>query len=209
MVPNRSRALLITTVMPLLLAASQGSGSGADDPNLCLLAPHGEPLADGRVQALVPLARPTIFVADPLADVRLEQGGRQLWQRRAPLLEPIQGPLPWPLPPLRPGERMLLRLRPVGEPEGNLATIELEAAPAAVLTRNESLRAGLGNDGERWLRAVEQALERGDEDLAAALLFAAEGPSTPSLNGLRRTAFQQGCGTPGPARLETAPSPGP
>jgi hypothetical protein len=209
MVPSRFRVLLIAAVVTLLLAATPGSGSGADDLNLCLLAPHGDTEAGGRVRALVPLARPTIFVADPLAEVRLEQGGRLLWQRQAPLLEPIRGPQPWPLPPLSPGERMLLRLRPMGEPKGHEATIELEAAPAAVLARNEGLRATLGSDGDLWLRAVEQALERRDDALAAALLFAFEGPSTPALDDLRRMAYEQDCRTPGPASVDTGPSPPP
>jgi len=167
--------------------------------NLCLLAPHGDTVAGGRVRALVPLARPTIFAADPLTEVRLEQGARRLWQRQAPLLEPIQGPQPWPLPPLRPGERMLLRLRPMGEPESHMATIELEAVPAASLARNEVLRASLGSNGDLWLRAVEEALERRDESLAAALLFAFEGPSSPALDNLRRRAYEQGCRSPGSA----------
>ena len=209
MVSSRSRVLLIAAVVPLLLAAIPGSGSGAHGLNLCLLAPHGDTEAVGRVRALLPLARPTIFAADPLAEVRLEQGGRLLWQRQAPLLEPIQGPLPWPLPPLSPGERMLLRLRPMGEPEGHAATIELEAAAAAVLARNEALRVTLGTDGTLWLRAVELALERRDQALAAALLFAFDGPSTPALDSLRRTAYEQACRTPGSASVDAGPSPPP
>ena len=199
MVSSRSRVLLIAAVVQLLLAAIPGSGSGAHGLNLCLLAPHGDTEAGGRVRALLPLARPTIFAADPLAEVRLEQGGRLRWQRQAPLLEPIQGPQPWPLPPLRPGERMLLRLRPMGEPESHMATIELEAVPAASLARNEVLRASLGSNGDLWLRAVEEALERRDESLAAALLFAFEGPSSPALDNLRRRAYEQGCRSPGSA----------
>jgi hypothetical protein len=205
MVPSRSRVVLIAAVVPLLLAVTPGSGYGVDAINLCLLAPHGDTEAGGRVRALLPLARPTIFAADPLAEVRLEQGGRLLWQRLAPLLKPIQGPQPWPLPPLSPGERMLLRLRPMGEPESHQATIELEAAAAAVLARNEALRITLGTDGDRWLRAVEQALERRDEALAAALLFAFEGPSTPALDNLRRTAYAQDCRTPGSAGEDAGP----
>ncbi|MCS5698460.1 hypothetical protein NZK32_05300 [Cyanobium sp. FGCU-52] len=209
MVPSLSRALLIAAVVPLLLAVTPGSGSGVGDLNLCLLAPHADTEAGGRVRALLPLARPTIFVADPLAEVRLEQGGRRLWVRQAALLEPIQGPLPWPLPPLRPGERMLLQLRPMGEPENHVATIELQAGAAEVLARNEALRATLGSNGDLWLRAVEQALARRDAALAAALLFAFEGPSTPALDSLRRTAYAQDCRTTGSASVDTGPSPAP
>jgi hypothetical protein len=209
MVSSRFRAPLIALGLPLLLGAILRSVSGAGEVSVCLLAPHGSIEAGGRVRARVPLPRPTIFAADPLAEVRLEQGHRLLWQRQAMLLEPIQGPLPWPLPPLRPGERMLLRLRPVGEPESHEATIELEAGPAAMLERNEALRASLGSNGDLWLQAVERALERRDEDLAAALLFAFEGPSSPTLDSLRRTAYAQACRTTGSASLGTEPSPSP
>jgi len=209
MVPSRSRVLLTAVLMPLLLAASQGAGTGADEFHLCLLAPHGDLVDGGRVRALLPLPRPTIFAADPLAEVRLERNGRLLWQRQAPLLEPIQGPLPWPLPPLRPGERMLLRLRPMDEPEGHMASIELEAAPATALARNEALRVSLGSNGDLWLRAVEEALQRRDESLAAALLFAFEGPSSPALDTLRRRAYEQGCRSPGSTGVDADRSPTP
>ncbi|MFN9871121.1 MAG: hypothetical protein ACK55E_06735 [Cyanobacteriota bacterium] len=208
MLTSRSRALLIAALMPLLLAGAPDASSGVGEVNLCLLAPHGDPQAGGRVRALVPLPRPTIFVADPLAEVRLERGGRLLWQRQASLLEPIQGPLPWPLPPLRPGEQMLLRLRPMDQVEGHMASIELEAAPATALARNEALRVSLGSNADLWLRAVEEALQRRHESLAAALLFAFEGPSSPALDSLRRRAYEQGC-SPGSSGVDTDRSPTP
>lgn len=202
------RCLLIAGILPLVWAGPISPAPAA--PHLCLLTPHGvSGGGDGPVQARVPLARPTVFAAEPLAEILLEQDGRVLWRREAPLLEPLHGPQPWPLPPLRPGERMLLRLRPAGEPSGRFATVLLEAAPAAELARNTALLLQLGQDPGRWQRAVQQAMDRRDGALVTALLFAFEGPSAPALDALRRAAYSQGCGTPASDSLEPAPATSP
>jgi hypothetical protein len=200
------RCTLIAGILPLVLALPASPAD--DEPHVCLLTPHGgDQSGQGPVRARVPLARPTIFAADPLAEIVLEQDGRVLWRREAPLLEPLQGPQPWPLPPLRPGERMLLRLRPAGTPRGSFATVQLEAAGSPELVRNTALLQGLGQDGGRWQQAVQRAMEQRDGALVTALLFAFEGPSAPALDELRRAAFQQGCGSVGSDNLEAAPAP--
>jgi hypothetical protein len=112
---------------------------------------------------------------------------------------PIRGPIAWPVAPIRPGERVLLRLRPPQAPSGDFAAIELIGAPAAVMERAEGLLRSLGNDPAAWRRAFEQELERGDLSLAWALLFAHEGPSSPDLDALRLEVYRRGCGSELPA----------
>jgi hypothetical protein len=125
--------------------------------------------------------------------VRLQQGGRLLWQQQAGLTSPLEGPIAWPLPPLRASERLELLLQPRDASPTAFATIEIGAAPAATLRRNEERMAALGDNPQAWQKAVEQALGEGDSALATALLFAFEGPSAPQLDALRREAFQRSC----------------
>ena len=140
------------------------------------------------------MRRPTLFVADPLDELRLLRRGRLLWQRQADGGEALHGPIAWPLAPIRAGEDFTLLLRPQGATAGAFARVELVGADEARLERSEQLLAELRHHSERWLEAVEQALAAGDLPLAAALLFAAEGPSQPELDGLRQQVFHQACG---------------
>jgi hypothetical protein len=160
---------------------------------VCVIAPRLEAGANGRPRAILPVSRPTIFVREPLAGVRLVRGGHVLWQRQAAPGQALQGPIAWPLAPLRAGERLQLQLQPTAAAPDAYATVDLQAAPAAALARGNARLAALGTDPQTWQRAVEEALQRGEAALATALLFAFEGPSAPDLDALRLEAFQRSC----------------
>jgi hypothetical protein len=168
-------------------------------PEICVIAPRTRAESGGGAVARVPLRRPTIFVREPLDQVRLLRGATVLWERQAGLDGPIQGPIAWPLPPLGPGETVRLLLRPVASGSAGAAEILVRAAAAADLQRTDRVIANLRADPAAWLGAVERALAQGDADLATALLFAFEGPSAPDLDSLRLEAFQRSC------RQETPP----
>lgn len=193
-----SQGLLLLALAPLSAAERLPNGPEprpslpAPAPSVCLLSPHGS-----GARAVIPVRRPTLFVADPLDEVRLLRRGRLLWRRQAAGGEALQGPIPWPLPPIRAGEAFTLLLRPRWAVDGAFARVDLVGADAQRLERSERLLVQLRQNGERWLEAVEQALAAGDLPLAAALLFAAEGPSQPDLDALRRQVFQQACGEAG------------
>ena len=130
---------------------------------------------------------------ETLQEARLQRAVRLLWRRQAGLGQPLEGPIAWPLPPLRPGERLQVLLQPRDPPDSGFAAIDIQAAPAATLDRNTTRLTSLGADPEAWRKAVEQALEARDPALATALLFAFEGPSAPELDALRQEAFLHSC----------------
>jgi hypothetical protein len=107
----------------------------------------------------------------------------------------MRGPIAWPVAPIRPGETVVLRLRPPQAPPGDFAVIELVGASAPVMERGEALLRSLGHDPVGWQRAFEQELVRGDLAMAWALLFAHEGPSSPELDALRLEVYRRGCGS--------------
>ncbi|MEB3157408.1 MAG: hypothetical protein VKO26_08245 [Cyanobacteriota bacterium] len=169
----------------------------AATPELCVLAPHSE--ASGStpadpVIARVPVRRPTLFIREPLAEIRLEQGNTPLWSARALQSGPLEGPLPWPLAPLAPGQRLTLRLRPLGAAPDQFASLPLQAAPRQRLTAGDNLlRTLLAGPATAWRPTIEGLLAKGDRALATALLFASEGPSEPALNALRQQAARTSC----------------
>ncbi|MEB3362077.1 MAG: hypothetical protein VKI42_08155 [Synechococcaceae cyanobacterium] len=161
------------------------------DLDVCVIVPR---LAEGNGPTIVPLSRPTLFTAGPLLQIRIEREGRLAWHLDAPTDGLIQGPIAWPLAPIRPGEPLRLLLRPPGAAADAFAVVPIQGASAAVLQRNEALVATLGQDPAAWLRAVLQQRDRGDLVLALALLFAFEGPSSRELDSLRLEVFRRGCG---------------
>ena len=193
--PGRLAPWLPTGLAALLAVLLFGSRTAPlAAPHVCVLAPRVEVGPGGQPQAVVPLARPTLFARGAYASMRIEREGKPAWTLVSGDGGPIHGPVAWPLAPIRPGERLLLRLRPVGASAEDFATIELIGAAAARLTRTEEQIRRLGDDPELWHSAVQTALAQGDLPLMLALLFAAEGPSAADLDALRMEVFHRGCG---------------
>jgi hypothetical protein len=190
-----SSLMLLTAAVPCLVPDRVVAAPMAAEQEVCVLTPRVEPDRDGLARAEVPVSVPTIFVRNPLTQVRILRGTTLLWQLQASAEEPIEGPIFWPLPPLQPGERLYLEIRPVGAAGDASASIELQAASAGVLARNDRLLAGLGDNPARWQAAVNRARQQNDLALTSALLFAYEGPSGDDLNALRLLVIERSCGT--------------
>jgi hypothetical protein len=172
-----------------------GSRSGAIE-SVCLLSPWTGRTGQSRGMgeqlpaiAIVPSATPTLLSAGPLNELQLLRDNLIVWQQRASSIEPISGPIAWPLPPLKPGEQVLLRLRPRNAAGGDFAQINLQAADAAVLQRHQSLLWMLQANPSRWTTAIEQELSSNP-----AMAFAlASDPSAPP--GIQQALVEAGgCG---------------
>jgi hypothetical protein len=196
---SQTSTVAIATQLALALVVSLGgSRAVAADPEVCVLAPHVDPASTTTPQALptalVPLRRPTLFVREPLAELRLEGEAVLLWRSLPPRGSPLEGPQSWPILPLQPGQRLTLRLRPFGVAPDQFATIRLQAAPAQRLAAGEALlRSLLASPAAAWRPAIDGLLAKGDRSLATALLFASEGPDEPALNALRQLAVGESC----------------
>jgi hypothetical protein len=195
---SQGSTVAIATKLTLVLVGLLGGGwPMAAAPEVCVLAPHVVPAQASPPAlpvALVPLSRPTLFLREPLAEIRLEQGDTLLWSFRAPLGSSLEGPLAWPLPPLLPRQIVTLRLRPLGAEPNAFASLHLQAAsPQRLAAGDALLRSLLTGPPTAWRPAIEGLLAQGDRALATALLFASEGPNTPSLNALRLLAVEGSC----------------
>lgn len=191
-----ARLLLFAALLgclPVAGAAQKPPSVTGESLAICLLSPAAGPEVEGRVRAVSPVAEPTIFARGQFEEIRLEKGGRVLWSRRSNAIEPLEGPIAWPLPPLRPGELLLLRLRPAGISEDNFASVEVVGASAATFQATARLRQSLGRDPGAWRQAVLNALDAGRTDEALAFLFDFNGPSSPALNALRREVHDRAC----------------
>ena len=162
---------------------------------VCVLTPRLSLNARGEAVAAVAIASPTILSTELLEEIRIEREGELLWQRRALPGEPIEGPIPWPLAPMRPGQRLVLMLRPQGVQADYYALIVLEGDPASRMYRAQKDLDSLGSDPLAWWAAIQQAFDRDDISLGLALLYTFEGPGSPRIDNLRRAVFLAGCGS--------------
>ena len=199
MKPSQCSAVAIATKATLLLVGLLGTAqplaAEAAIPDICVLAPSLEATTHPPAipKAQTPLSRPTLFVREPLAELRIERGSTVLWSWRSLAGEALEGPLAWPLPPLKPRQTFTIRLRPVGATADHYATIQLVGAAPGRLREGDGLLQSLQGRPQAWLPAIDRLLAKGDRSLATALLFAHEGPNEPELNALRLVVAQQSC----------------
>lgn len=128
---------------PVAVGGSRSSG----DLRVCLLSPWpGQPVG---------VTTPVLLAAGPLNELRLEQGDQVLWQQRASSTQAIEGPVAWPIRPLKPGEVMTLKVRPRGASGGDFSSYTLRAADAATLQANQLQLDALGSDPKAWNALIE------------------------------------------------------
>ena len=198
-------AVLLPLGLPALASRPEPASAAL---SLCVITPRITDPGGRPPAALVAVSRPTLFVVEPLIELQIFEGNRLLWRQgppagsaRPPAGAPfgalpsgtIEGPVPWPLAPIRPGQALTLQLRPLEGGPAAFAVVRLIGSPAGQLARGDALLAGLGRDPHHWRLAVEAAMERGDLPLASALLFAFEGPSAADLDALRITVIRSSC----------------
>lgn len=167
-----------------------GGSRGASKSSVCLITPRFEAGSTTQLPtAVVSLPSPTLLAAGELNEIRLEEGGRLLWQQRASSTTSISGPIPWPLAPLTPGQTMVLRLRPRGAAGGDFADVQLQAATA--LQQREAL--ALLADPSARLGAIESTARSGRSALASELVFAPLAQVPTDLETLRQELLSAGC----------------
>lgn len=183
----------IRQLIGLNRSIAAGGSRSLSPLRVCVITPRSELDDSGQATAQVPLPRPTILTAGPLNEVRIDRDGQPIWSRRASSAAAIEGPIRWPVEPIRPGERLTLLLRPRGASGGDFARVELRGASADELRSGAALESRLGGDGRAWRRAIDTALERQQLPLALALLFSPRNQASGELAALRRELMQAGC----------------
>ena len=159
--PPRSLIQKLRDFLGLNPPVAVGGSRSDSELAVCLLSPWpGQPIG---------LSAPVLQAAGPLNEIRIEQGDQLLWERRASSTQAIEGPIPWPIQPLKAGAEVTLKVRPRGASGGDFAVFRFRVADAASLESNAHLASDLGHDAKAWSRAIDQ-LKPGQQMLAAALL---------------------------------------
>jgi hypothetical protein len=161
---------------------------------VCVVAPRVEPVEDADGAGVVPVPDPSLVVIEPLQELRIERAGLPVWRSQAREGAALPMPFLWPTAPIRPGETVLVRLRPKQAPRDAFAHVLLVGASAGRMAATADLLSSLGRSAQGWLLAIEAALQSGDVPLAWALLFAPQTPLSSDLVALRQEVVRRGCG---------------
>jgi len=181
-VPPRTVLQKLRELLGLTPPIAVGGSRGGGDQQVCLLSPWPLPTSKGsgsaqKTESLqVGLSAPLLLAQAPLNEIRLERNEQLLWQQRASSTAAIEGPIPWPISPLRPGEVLTLKLRPRGAAGGDFAVFRLQATSAANLKANEDQVVALGSDPRTWYSFLEHLTPQ-QASTAAALLSSPNAPA--------------------------------
>ena len=150
---------------PVAVGGSRSRGG----QSICLLSPlPSTEIASDEVPVDVVVSQPFLIATGQLNEVRIEKQNKLLWKERGDSVRAIEGVIPWPIQPLKPGEEVTLKIRPRGASGGDFATFLLKAGKKEVLEANDHLIEQLGNDPVRWNQRLEK-LGPNEASLAAAL----------------------------------------
>ena len=159
--PPRSVIQKLRDFLGLTPPVAVGGSRSGSELSACLLSPWPtQPVG---------VSTPVLQAAGPLNELRLEQGEQLLWQQRASSTQAIEGPVPWPIRPLKPGEVLSLKVRPRGASGGDFATYTLRTADAATLQANQRLIETLGTDPQAWYRTINSLGPKQAAQVAALL----------------------------------------
>tara|TARA_B100000674_G_scaffold496503_1_gene526898 strand:+ start:1305 stop:1886 length:582 start_codon:yes stop_codon:yes gene_type:complete len=138
-----------------------GGSRGSESLSICLITPRIEISSQGELVAAASVTMPTLLVAEPLNEVRIYRQGLEVWHRVASSTAAIEGPINWPIEPVKPEEELMLYLRPRGASGGDFVKITLVGDNKASMNANQRVLAEIGEDPLEWVKELEAS---GDND---------------------------------------------
>ena len=160
----------------------------------CLLTPSF--LIDN--QSSIPIAqtavdRPLIFSPDPLNELTISKNGQILWSKNGTLEKRIEGPISWPLEPIKSNEQYLLTIRPKGTSMGESAKVVVRGNADDSFQKLDDIVISLGDNKSQWIKAINQQLKK-DKNIALTLLFSDKAPKSKILTNARKVILdKKGC----------------
>ena len=149
-------------------------------------------------QSSIPIAQtaldqPLIFSPDPLNELTISKDGEILWSKNGTLEKRIEGPIAWPLEPIKSNEQYLLTIRPKGTSMGESAKVVVRGNADDSFQKLDDIVKSLGDNKSQWIKAVNQQLKK-DKNIALTLLFSDKAPQSKILTNARKLILdRKGC----------------
>ncbi len=179
---------------PIEIATDTRSYQRAVPKTACLLSPRFvKDKENSNPISFLSIDKPLIFSLDPLNEIKISRRGNILWSKSATSETRIQGPIQWPIAPIKEGEKLVLSIRPKGTSFGEEAKIILQANSQESFQKVDTIINSLDNKKSRWIKTINQNLEK-DKSLALSLLFSDESPTSKVLEQARAAVLdKEGC----------------
>jgi len=149
-------------------------------------------------QSSIPIAQtaldqPLIFSPDPLNELTISKNGQILWSKNGTLEKRIEGPISWPLEPIKSNEQYLLTIRPKGTSMGESAKVIVRGNADDSFQKLDDIVISLGDNKSQWIKAINQQLKK-DKNIALTLLFSDKAPQSKILTNARKVILdKKGC----------------
>ena len=179
---------------PIEIATYTRSYQAAVPKTACLLSPSFvKDKENSNAISFLSIDKPLIFSMDPLNEIKISRGGNIVWSQSATIEKRIRGSIPWPIAPIKAGEKLVLSIRPKGTSFGEEAKIILQAKSEAEFQKLDNIIDSLGDSKSGWINIIDKNLGK-DKNLALSLLFSPQAPKSKLLDQARSTLLEkEGC----------------
>ena len=130
--------------------------------------------------SMMGIDKPVLYFLDEIKEIKLSKNGQVLWSKTSTLDTQINGPIQWPIKAIKPNEKYLLTVRPIGSMIGEETSIIIQGKEKQSLQKLDEVILSLGKSQNKWSTRIKTEIKQ-NRDLALALLFAEKAPDSISL----------------------------
>ena len=174
----------IATLTPQSFEVNSFTRSSSEKKSICLLTPTLVRGEDNILSAEIKVDKPTIYSLKPLNEIKIIKDNKILWRKIATSSKKIEGPINWPLDPIKRGDQFKLSLRAEGASLGSEVNINLIADEKEKLNDLDEIVSKLGDSKSSWIKSINKNIKI-DKDTGLTLLFSEKAPKSKELQKVK------------------------
>ncbi|MBO8219380.1 hypothetical protein [Prochlorococcus marinus] len=174
----------IATLTPQSFEVNSFTRSSSEKKSICLLTPTVVRGEDNILSAEIKVDKPTIYSLKPLNEVKIIKDNKILWRKIATSSKKIEGPINWPLDPIKRGDEFKLSLRADGASLGSELNINLITYSKEKLNDLDEIVSKLGDSKNTWIKSINENIKI-DKDTGLTLLFSDKAPASSELQKVK------------------------
>jgi len=174
----------IATLTPQSFEVNSFTRSSSEKKSICLLTPTVVRGEDNILYAEIKVDKPTIYSLKPLNEVKIIKDNKILWRKIASSSKKIEGPINWPLDPIKRGDEFKLSLRADGASLGSEVNINLITDSKEKLNDLDEIVSKLGDSKNTWIKSINKNIKI-DKDTGLTLLFSDKAPASKELEKVK------------------------
>ena len=174
----------IATLTPQSFEVNSFTRSSSEKKSICLLTPTVVRGEDNILSTEIKVDKPTIYSLKPLNEVKIIKDNKILWRKIASSNKKIEGPINWPLDPIKRGDEFKLSLRADGASLGSEVNINLITDSKEKLNDVDAIVSKLGDSKNSWIKSINKNIKI-DKDTGLTLLFSDKAPTSRELQKVK------------------------